>query len=72
MCLSRERVNEWINEIVGDERTLYMELPVPYPFPLRHVGRINSFCRSGSAYTKDGITHLENVEIKKQNRYRER
>ena len=68
VCLKQgERVNEWINEIMGDERTLPMGTScahIAFSFG-RYVGANPIvFVGQDLAYTKDGITHSENVEVK--------
>ncbi len=68
ICLRQgEKINEWLNDILGDERKLCMGSScahIAFSFG-RYVGADPIvFVGQDLAYTKDGITHSENVEVK--------
>ncbi|NMB33105.1 MAG: motility associated factor glycosyltransferase family protein [Clostridium sp.] len=70
VCLKEgERINEWLNDIVGDERTLLMGTScahIAFSFG-RYIGANPIvFVGQDLAYTKDGVTHSGDVEVKKK------
>ncbi|GEA29293.1 motility associated factor glycosyltransferase family protein [Clostridium diolis] len=69
LCLKQgEKINEWINDdILGEDRLLYMGTScahVAFAFA-KYVGANPLvFVGQDLAYTKDGVTHSEDVEVK--------
>ena len=68
ICLRQgEKINEWLNDIVGNDRTLHMGSScahIAFSFG-RYIGANPIvFVGQDLAYTKEGITHSNDVEVK--------